>query len=106
MKQYYVGGSRNSTICPRHPPKIRKEMKDYKAKKQLDKEQMHIIRDVDEMDNELKKDEDYIVGTDRSEKSIRSSQSSISFPPKVKKWKTKDPMDTFFTPTPDVAVQN
>ncbi|GFY91114.1 hypothetical protein Acr_07g0013100 [Actinidia rufa] len=40
------------------------------------------------------------------EKSIRNSQSSISFPPKVKKPKTKGPMDTFFTPNPDVVVQN
>ncbi|GFY97541.1 hAT dimerization domain-containing protein [Actinidia rufa] len=31
---------------------------------------------------------------------------SISFPSKVKKPKTKGPMDTFFTPNPDVVVQN
>ncbi|GFZ14644.1 transducin/WD40 repeat-like superfamily protein [Actinidia rufa] len=66
---------------------------------------MHMMPDFDEMDNELEEDEDDIVGTDQRGKSIRSSQSSISFPPKVKKPKTKGPMDTFFTPNPDV-VQN
>ena len=54
------------------------------------------------MNNEL--DEDNIVGTDRHGKSIQSRQSSISFPPKIKKLKTKCPMDTFFTPNSDVVV--
>ena len=106
MKQHYVGGFRNSIICPRCPPEVREEMKDYMAKKQSQKEQMHMMPDFDEMDNELEEDEDDIVGTDQRGKSIRSNQSSISFPPKVKKPKTKGPMDTFFTPNPDVVVQN
>ncbi|GFZ11863.1 isopropylmalate dehydrogenase 2 [Actinidia rufa] len=67
---------------------------------------MHMMPDFDEIDNELEEDEDDIVGTDQREKSIRSSQSSISFQSKVKKPKTKGPMDTFFTPNPDVVVQN
>ena len=60
----------------------------------------------DEMDNALEEDEDDIVGTDRRGKSIRSSQSSISFTLKVKKLKTEGPMDIIFTPNPDVVVQN
>ena len=45
-------------------------------------------------------------GTDQREKSIRNRQSFTSFPPKVKKLKTKGPIDTFFTPNRDVVVQN
>ncbi|GFZ00364.1 hAT dimerization domain-containing protein [Actinidia rufa] len=67
---------------------------------------MHMMPDFDEMDNELEDNEDDIVETDQRGKSIRSNQSSISFPSKVKKPKTKGPMDTFFTPNPDVVVQN
>ncbi|GFZ08786.1 hypothetical protein Acr_20g0005940 [Actinidia rufa] len=67
---------------------------------------MHMMPDFDEINNDWEEDEDDIVGTDRHGKSIRNSQSSISFPPKVKKPKTKGPMDTFFTPNPDVVVQN
>ena len=47
-----------------------------------------------------------IVGIDRRGKSIRNSQSSISFSPKIRKPKTKGPMDIFFTPNPNVVVQN
>ncbi|GFY97628.1 hAT dimerization domain-containing protein [Actinidia rufa] len=67
---------------------------------------MHMMPDFDEIDKELEDDEDNIVETDQRGKSIRNNQSSISFPPKVKKPKTKSPMDTFFAPNPDVVVQN
>ena len=62
--------------------------------------------DFYEMDNELEENEDDILGTDQRGKSIRSNKSSISFPPKVKKPKTKGPMDTFFTPNSDGVIQN
>ncbi|XP_057504011.1 uncharacterized protein LOC130787631 [Actinidia eriantha] len=106
MKQHYVRGFRNLTICPRCPSEIREEMQNYMAKKQSDKEQMHMMPDFDEMDNELEDDEDDIVRTNRHGKSIQSSQSFIFVLPKLKKPKTKGPMDTFFTPNPDVVVQN
>ena len=37
MKQHYVGGFRNSTICPRCSPEVREVMQYYMTKKQSDK---------------------------------------------------------------------
>ncbi|GFY87437.1 hAT dimerization domain-containing protein [Actinidia rufa] len=66
---------------------------------------MHMMPDFDEINNDWEDDEDDIVGTDRHGKSIRNSQSSISFPPKNRGKQTKiDANDPYKKEIRDRAV--
>jgi hypothetical protein len=63
-----------------------------------------MLPDID--DDEFGNDEDDVVELVGGGKSVGSSQGSVSKPKPPKKPKTKGPIDVFFTPNPDVVVQN
>lgn len=110
-KQHLVGGYRNVIRCPTCPAHVREEIKAFmEGKKQL-KDQINLIPELDEFvgigDDE---DEDDVVEvTSKKRSSVDGSQRASNNPSKVvgrKPPKQKGPIDFYYTPDPEVVVQN
>ena len=96
-KQHLVGGFRNVTACPKCPPTIREEIKNYMHKKavaSLEEKERELMYDNDE--DLGYSDEDVDVEVNQSGKKVVGSSSIVS---KRKKAKQKGPLHLFFTPT-------
>ncbi|RWR76251.1 hypothetical protein CKAN_00468500 [Cinnamomum micranthum f. kanehirae] len=115
VKQHLAGGFRNITACPKCPTEVREEIREYKTKKKKEKEEMNMLPHFDELANAYEEDEeDDVEVIERgkrplahgSEVSSARGSTTISTVSKTKKPKQKGPIDVFFTPNPDVVVQN
>ncbi|RWR76250.1 hypothetical protein CKAN_00468400 [Cinnamomum micranthum f. kanehirae] len=115
VKQHLAGGFRNITACPKCPAEVREEIREYMTKKKKEKEEMNMLPHFDELANAYEEDEeDDVEVIERgkrplahgSEVSSARGSTTISTVSKTKKPKQKGPIDVFFTPNPDVVVQN
>ncbi|RWR92243.1 hypothetical protein CKAN_02145200 [Cinnamomum micranthum f. kanehirae] len=116
VKQHLAGGFRNITACPKCPAEVREAIREYMTKKKKEKEEMNMLPHFDELANAYEEDEedDDVEVIERgkrplahgSEVSSARGSTSISTVSKTKKPKQKGPIDVFFTPNPDVVVQN
>ncbi|RWR83607.1 Aminoacyl-tRNA synthetase [Cinnamomum micranthum f. kanehirae] len=115
VKQHLPGGFRNVTACPKCPAEVREEIREYMTKKKKEKEEMNMLPHFDELANAYEEDEeDDVEVIERgkrplahgSEVSSARGSTTISTVSKTKKPKQKGPIDVFFTPNPDVVVQN
>ncbi|RWR75320.1 hypothetical protein CKAN_00369600 [Cinnamomum micranthum f. kanehirae] len=106
---------RNITACPKCPAEVREEIREYMTKKKKEKEEMNMLPHFDELANAYEEDEeDDVEVIERgkrplahgSEVSSARGSTTISTVSKTKKPKQKGPIDVFFTPNPDVVVQN
>lgn len=106
VKQHLAGNYTSVITCPKCPAHVREEIREYMAKKKEEKNLMNMVPDFDEMPNDLEEDEDDIVEIVRKRSMASSSQSSTQATSRPKKPRQKGPMDVYFTPDPNVAMQN
>lgn len=111
IKQHFVGGSRNTTICRKCPPEVKEEIGQYMNKKEEAKKHVNVIPDFDDMMN----DEDYndfddMVDSNSNPRAKKPSSSrtsdSIYVQSKPKKLRNIGPLDMYYTPHPKVVVEN
>ncbi|XP_028062825.1 uncharacterized protein LOC114266138 [Camellia sinensis] len=113
VKQHLAGGYKNVVACKKCPSHVKDEIKDSMSQKSQSKVQLRMVPDFDEMDNDDDDDDEILEinqhgkrpvstqGSTRREQGSNSSKSVGSKQPKQ-----KGPMDVYFTPDPEVAVQN
>ncbi|XP_058192148.1 uncharacterized protein LOC131309527 [Rhododendron vialii] len=112
IKQHLAGGAkRNTAACCRCPPEVRDEMREFIRKRDEAKSQIKSIPDFDvamnDDDYDLDLDDDIIEFNPRSKKSsTHGSTTSTSIHSKPKKPRTIGPLDTYYTPEPEVVVEN
>ncbi|XP_059659240.1 uncharacterized protein LOC132306061 [Cornus florida] len=100
-KQHIVGGYRNVQACKKCPEHVKEEIREYMSKKKEEKEYTNLLPDFDDMDDQ---DEDDVAIIDVKGKRVASGTGSNNI--QSKKQKQKGPIDLYFTPPPEVAVQN
>ena len=117
QKQHLVGGFRNSKKCTRCPEHVRKEIEDFMLVKKTQKNQMSFgshnvnedmfgFQDEDDEDPEVTSKmgrKDVSSGGSNGGGSGGSGSGSGSC---LKRIRQKGPMDHFFTPNPEMVVQN
>ncbi|XP_058179301.1 uncharacterized protein LOC131298043 [Rhododendron vialii] len=112
IKQHLAGGAkRNTAACRRCPPEVREEMREFIRKRDEAKSQIKSIPDIDDAmnddDYDLDLDDDIIESNPRSKKSsTHGSTTSASIHSKPKKPRNIEPLDTYYTPEPEVVVEN
>ncbi|XP_059670904.1 uncharacterized protein LOC132316448 [Cornus florida] len=100
-KQHIVGGYRNVQACKKCPEHVKEEIREYTSKKKEEKEHTNLLSDFDDMDDQ---DEDDVTIIDVKGKRVASGTGSSNI--QSKKQKQKGPIDLYFTPPPEVVVQN
>ncbi|XP_059669038.1 uncharacterized protein LOC132314159 [Cornus florida] len=101
VKQHIVGGHRNGQACKKCPDHVKEEIREYMSKKKEEKEYTNLLPDFDDMDDQ---DEDDVAIIDVKGKRVASGTGSNNIQSKMQK--QKGPIDLYFTPPPEVAVQN
>ena len=48
VKHHLAGGFQNVTSCPKCPPEVRQEIRDFMSQKKSMKEQLHMMTDIDD----------------------------------------------------------
>ena len=115
QKQHLVRGFRNSKKCTRCPEHVRKEIEDYMLAKKTQKNQMsfgsHNVNE-DMFGFQDKDDEDPKVTSKMGIKDVSSGGNNgggsggSGSGSCIKRIRQKGPMDHFFTPNPEMVVQN
>ncbi|XP_058202971.1 uncharacterized protein LOC131317432 [Rhododendron vialii] len=112
IKQHLAGGAKmNTAACRRCPLEVREEMSEFIRKRDEAKSQFKCIPDFDDAmnDDDYDLDDDDIVESDnpRSKKSsTHGSTTSASIHSKPKKPRNIGPLNTYYTPEPEVVVEN
>ncbi|KAI8568380.1 hypothetical protein RHMOL_Rhmol02G0194100 [Rhododendron molle] len=106
VKLHLVGGYPDVTSCPNCPEPVKEEIRAFICKKKETASSITPIPDFDEMGNEEDMDEDefYVQSKPPLKRPAATASSGSKF--QLKKPKTKGPMDAYFTPDPEIEVEN